>query len=285
MMKIRRLMMMKSPMKSKSCSDKEEEVDSIHKRTRSGRVSRPPLKLSLAQYNIPTQGYCCTEYTYNSAKVFTTLLNHTIQGTQNNYQFIQAYSLNKVVKKFGKPGWDAALKEMKQLNDREVSEPIDVSQLSAIEKKRALESLIFLVEKKDKTIKGRTCANGSTQHKYVNQEDATSPTAATELILLTATIDAEEGRDVMTVDIPNAFVQTKLDNTQEKVIMMICGILVDMLIEINPEMYQSYIVYEGNHRVIYVRMLRALNGIIQSALLFYKKFRSDIETIGFKVNE
>jgi hypothetical protein len=95
-------------------------------------------------------------------------LNHTIQGTQNNYQFIQAYSLNKGVKKFGKPGWDAALKEMKQLNDREVFEPINVSQLSAIEKKRALESLIFLVEKKDKTIKGRTCANGSTQRKYVN---------------------------------------------------------------------------------------------------------------------
>lgn len=66
---------------SKSCSDKEDE-DSIHKRTRSGRVSRPPIKLSLAPYNIPTQGYCCTEYTYNSAKVFTILLNHTIQGTQ-----------------------------------------------------------------------------------------------------------------------------------------------------------------------------------------------------------
>jgi hypothetical protein len=100
---------------SKSCSDKEEEEDLIHRRTRSGRVSRPPIKLLLAQYNILTQGYCCTEYTYNSAKVFTTLLNHTIQGTQNNYQFIQAYSLNKGVKKFGKPGWDAALKEMKQL--------------------------------------------------------------------------------------------------------------------------------------------------------------------------
>jgi hypothetical protein len=89
----------------------------------------------------------------------------------------------------------------------------------------------------------------------------------------------------MTVDIPNAFVQTKLDNNQEKVIIKIRGILVDMLIEINPEMYWSYIVYEGSHRVIYVRMLRALYGMIQSALLFYNKFRSDIETIGFKVND
>jgi hypothetical protein len=128
---------------------------------------------------------------------------------------------------------------------------------------------IILIETKDKTIKGRTCANGSTQHKYVNRKDTTSPTAATKSILLTATIDAEEGRDVMTVDIPNAFVQTKLDNNQEKVIMKICGILVDILIEINPEMYWSYIVYEGSHRVIYVRMLRVLHGMIQSALSFY----------------
>jgi hypothetical protein len=106
------------------------------------------------------------------------------------------------------------------------------------------------------------------KHDYVNQEDATSPTAATKLILLTATIDAEEGRDVMTVDIPNAFVQTKLDINQEKVIMKIFGILVDMLIEINPEMYRSYTVCEGSHRVIYVRMLRVLYGMIQSMLLF-----------------
>jgi hypothetical protein len=178
-----------------------------------------------------------------------------------------------------------SFKEMKQLNDREVVEPINVSKLSAIEKKRALEGKILLVEKEDKTIKGRTCANGSTQRKYVYQEDATSPTAATKSILLTATIDAEEGRDVMTVDIPNAFVRTKLDNNQEKIIMKIRGILVDMLIEIYPEMYGSYIVYQGSHRVIYVRMLRALYGMIQSVLLFYKKFRSDIETIGFKVND
>jgi hypothetical protein len=114
---------------------------------------------------------------------------------------------------------------------------------------------------------------------------STSPKAATESILLTATIDAEEGRDVTPVDILNALVQTKFDNKQEKVIMKIRGILVDMLIEINSEMYRSYIVYEGSHRVIYVRMLRALYGMIQSALLFYKKCRSDIETIGFKVND
>ena len=37
----------------------------------------------------------------------------------------------------------------------------------------------FLVEKRDGKVKGRTCANGSTQRGYINKKDAVSPTVAT----------------------------------------------------------------------------------------------------------
>jgi hypothetical protein len=47
---------------------------------------------------------------------------------------------------------------MKQLHDRRVFKPIDASTLGALDKRCALESVIFLVEKKDNQIKGRTCA-------------------------------------------------------------------------------------------------------------------------------
>jgi hypothetical protein len=47
---------------------------------------------------------------------------------------------------------------------------MDASTLSALEKRNALESLIFLVEKKDNQIQGQTCANGSTQQECINQE-------------------------------------------------------------------------------------------------------------------
>jgi hypothetical protein len=50
--------------------------------------------------------------------------------------------------------------------------------------------------------------NGSTQRIYTNKEDAASPTVMTKSILLTSTIEAKEKQYVMTVDIPNAFVQT-----------------------------------------------------------------------------
>jgi hypothetical protein len=141
-------------------------------------------------------------------------VNQMMSKFQNQYQLTQTYSLNAGLKKFEEKGWDAALGETKQLHDRRVFKPIDASTLSALERRRALESLIFLVEKKDNRI--QTSTNGNTQREYVNQEDARSPTAATESIHLTAAIDAEEGRDVMTVDIPNAFVQTDLDLKKSK---------------------------------------------------------------------
>ena len=73
-----------------------------------------------------------------------------------------------------------------------------------------MERLIFLVEKHDGSVKARTYANGSTQYAYMEGNDATSPTAMMESILITATIDAKQKRDVMTANILNAFVQLML---------------------------------------------------------------------------
>jgi hypothetical protein len=55
--------------------------------------------------------------------------------------------------------------------------------MTQLERKRAMESLIFLVEKRDGRVKARTCANGSTQRAYMERDDAASPTAMTESIL------------------------------------------------------------------------------------------------------
>jgi hypothetical protein len=50
-------------------------------------------------------------------------------------------------------------------------------------------------------------ARGNKQREYISKEDASSPTIATEAILLSCIIDAEEGKDVMVIDIPNTFIQ------------------------------------------------------------------------------
>jgi hypothetical protein len=74
-----------------------------------------------------------------------------------------------------------------------------------------MELLIFLIEKKDKSIKARHCMNGSTQRSYMQREKVSSPTVSTESTMLMAVIEAKEGRDVATCDIPNAFIQTEVE--------------------------------------------------------------------------
>jgi hypothetical protein len=207
---------------------------------------------------------------------------------QEAFQFIQTYSLKSGLRKFGERGETAATSEKRQLHKRAVFEPIRVDDMTQVEKKRAMESLIFLVEKRDGRVKARNCANGSTQRAYMERDDAASPTAMTESILITATINAKQKRDVMTTDIPNAFVQTDVDEKNqvkgEHIIMKIRRPLVDMLLEIATEVYEGYSTYKGKTKVLYVKMLKAIYGMLQSSLLYYKKFFSDIDSIGFEVN-
>eukprot|EP00980_Cylindrotheca_fusiformis_P030969 scaffold25690_cov333-Cylindrotheca_fusiformis.AAC.1 len=63
------------------------------------------------------------------------------------------------------------------------------------EKRKAMEALMFLTEKRDGTIKGRMVYNGKPTRDWLSREDAASPTASLEGVFLTATIDAHEGRD------------------------------------------------------------------------------------------
>jgi hypothetical protein len=48
--------------------------------------------------------------------------------------------------------------------------------------------------------------------------------------------------------------------------------------------YDDFVINEGKHKIMYVRMLKALYGMLISSILYYKKFRKDIESIGFEVN-
>ena len=70
------------------------------------------------------------------------------------------------------------------------------SSLTFIEKKAALEYLMFLKYKRTGEIKGRGCANSCKQRVYTRPKDAQSPTVATGSIFITSVNDAAEDRDV-----------------------------------------------------------------------------------------
>ncbi|MGC9197302.1 MAG: hypothetical protein ACP5IL_17920, partial [Syntrophobacteraceae bacterium] len=116
---------------------------------------------------------------------------------------------------------------------------------------------MFLTEKRDKSIKGRMVYNGKPTREWLSRDDSASPTVALESIMLTAIVDAKEKRDVMTADVPNAFIQAQmpnLDYANERVFMKITGVLVDLLVEMAPEVYKSFVTHEGNKKVVYVQV-------------------------------
>jgi len=86
----------------------------------------------------------------------------TIQGVT----FSQQYILQKGLKKLEQRGTQAALKELDQLHRHTCFTPVDVSSLSAEEKQKAQEALMFLTEKRDKTVKGRLVYNGKPTHEW-----------------------------------------------------------------------------------------------------------------------
>ena len=100
---------------------------------------------------------------------------------------------------------------------------------------------MFLKEKRDGAIKGRAVAGGNKQRDYISKEDAISPTVATAAVLLSCIIDAEEERDVAVIDIPNAFIQTQVEDEKYMSFIKICGVLVNILLEIAPYVYKSHV--------------------------------------------
>ena len=178
------------------------------------------------------------------------------------------YSLKKGILKYRNKGRQTVNKELSQLNNREVFKPVILSDLRKEEKDKAMNNLISLTEKRDGTIKARACANGSTKRTYIDKNKANSPTATTEALLTTAAIDAKQQRNIMTLDIPNAFVQTPMPESDQKVIMSINGLLVEYLEELFPNKCSKYITYQNNNKISYVEMKKALYGMMLSSLLF-----------------
>ena len=77
-------------------------------------------------------------------------------------------------------------------------------------------------------------AGGDKQRGTIDKTYAASPTAALQYVLITATIYAREGRDVATVDIPNAFITTRIENEEDKVIMRLRGKLAKLMAATAP---------------------------------------------------
>ena len=113
------------------------------------------------------------------------------------------------IQKWGEPETEAVSTELEQIHYRDTFDPVNHRSLSKKEYEKVLESHLFLKQKRNKSIKGRLFAGGNKQRSNIDKEDATSPTAELESVLLTSTIDATEERDFAVIYIPNAFIHSR----------------------------------------------------------------------------
>ena len=140
------------------------------------------------------------------------------------------------------------------------------------------------MKKKYRKIKSKTCDNRSVQRAWIQKEEIWITTSYMESIMLASVMDTKEDRDVATKDITNLFIQTPIYRKpgEEKIIMKIKGVLVNMLVQTDPEKYGPNVVYEKGKKVLYLDLFKAIYGMLQSALLSYINPRKKLDTDGFK---
>ena len=190
-------------------------------------------------------------------------------------------SMKKGIKLFGDKGVAAVKIEIQQLHDRGVLKAVHKSDLSWEQIQQALEYLMFLKRKRCGKIKGRGCADGRKQRSYIEKSQSASPTVATEAVFITAVIDALERRVVIVADIPGAFMHSDMD---PDVYMRLDGLMAELLLEVDYDMYKPYVTYEKGQPVIYVEMLKALYGTLRAARLFWEKLSAVLKSWGFIMN-
>ena len=108
------------------------------------------------------------------------------------------------------------------------------------DRKKALASLMFITKKRNRDIKARKVADGSKKRMYdgYDKSNGSSPTVATDSILLTGVRDAKDQRAIAILDNANAFLHVEND---KKIIMLLRGRLAEMMVQVDPSMYRKYV--------------------------------------------
>ena len=67
--------------------------------------------------------------------------------------------------------------------------------------------------------------------------------------------------------------------------MLLCDKLEELLVKVDPKFYRKYVITPKQRMpMLYTKLTKDLYGILQGAILFYKKLRSHLEEIGFEIN-
>ena len=80
-------------------------------------------------------------------------------------------------------------------------------------------------------------------------------------------IDAYEGQDVVILDVPGAYLRADMSQTEGKTVLLkLKDDVVDIICSVNEE-FTPHVVHEGKTKVLYMKVLRAIYGCLESTML------------------
>jgi hypothetical protein len=189
-------------------------------------------------------------------------------------------SLKQALARNRRPALLAMLSELQQMLEKGVWEPVHRRSIPIQFLNKIISSFMFLKEKYkadgsfDKT-KGRLVAGGHMQHSVAY--DISSPTASLESVYLVNAIAAKEGRQVVTADVPGAYLNADMVGT---VYMRLDANLSGLLVSLDPS-YEEFLDPDGK---LIVKLKKAIYGCKESAKLWYDHISALITKLGFIVN-
>jgi hypothetical protein len=191
--------------------------------------------------------------------------------------------LRPAVKRYGDKAVDSVIKELRQMEAKEVWCPVRVSDLSRDQRKRIIRSYLFIREKYDASgsfdkLKSRLVAGGDSQDPSL-YPDRSSPTADVASVFIVATIAARESRHVVTADIAGAYLNA--DMSKSDIHMKLDPTIAEHLIGLDPAKYLPYKTADGG---IVVRLRKALYGCLESGKLWFDTLSGALTELGFAQN-
>ena len=99
-------------------------------------------------------------------------------------------SVSDGIKCHGNKAVATVLAEFSQLNNRVVFKACNARELTKSEKREALNLITMVKQKRDGKIKGRACADGRKQRRYINKDQVSSPTVQLESLMIILLVDA-----------------------------------------------------------------------------------------------
>ena len=63
------------------------------------------------------------------------------------------------------------------------------------------------------------------------------------------------------------------------------GILAELMVQVAPSIYCKYVTSNAKGKpILYVRLGKAVYGMMKSALLFFQKLVADLKSLGYEIN-